>query len=705
MQARSLPVPFIRIVAQASSRGVDSTDVQWAAIDRERGRVFWLAAAAILPVLSYLLARAIALGPQSGPWAYWPINGLLCGLFFRRAYRDWAPIGVLAVVAQVAVIYMVRGDLAGGATIVGALSGLLQATIAALVLRWSSGDAGPFDRPRNLVWFVAVAVWLVPLAITPVSALLFARGFGISFASSWGPLFAGNSLSMLLFAPPIMCTWRQHETQSWSAGRMELATGQVAILALAVLIFAAPPFLLRYAVLPYAMFPLLAWSSLRCGPRWTSISVVGISTVAAWCTAHGSGPFAPDGAVLGDRVLQLQSYLALLAVTAMLLSALSEQRRSAFEGLALQVSIREGFLDGSEAVLLLKDLEGRTLIANRAYRELVQRQPPDVIGKSSHAFMSKPESSVVRAREVRVIESGEAVTFDETFTIEGLARQFVVTRFPVRDQGGTTRYLGVIAREVTLERRLSERLQRAQGVEMVGQLAAGVAHDLNNRLSTIVMSAALLSDAIPGTEDHAELIVGLENAAASAARLTRRLLSLGRAREQRRGEITVDDAIRELEPMLRVLVRGVVDLRMSLSAGTACVLGDPLTVEQVVLNLVANARDAITGDGTITLSTHVVPASALGVADSEGSGAAEWVRLRVADTGSGIDDAALRSLFEPFFSRKAEHGTGLGLYTTAMLVRMAEGHIHATSQPGEGTTFVVDLPISASSSSFPIHHE
>ena len=685
----------IGIVAQPSSAGVDSTDIQWVAIDRERGRAYWLAAAAILPAVSYLLARAIELGPHSGPWAYWPINGLLCGILFRRAYRDWAPIGTLAVMSQVGVIYLVRGDLAGGATVVGAVSGLLQAIFAALVLRWSAGDAGPFDKPRNLVWFVAVAVCLVPLAITPVSALLFAHRFGISFGSSWAALFVGNALSMLLFAPPVMGAWRrERETKPWRAGVKELVLGQVAIVALALAIFAAPPFLLSYAVLPYAMFPMLAWSSLRGGPLLTSLAVVGISTIAAWCTAHGTGPFALDGSMLGDRVLLLQTYLALLAVSAMLLSALSEQRRSAFERLALQISIREAFLDGSNAILLLKDLEGRLLIANRAYRELVQDAVVHAMDSSGHPFMSDAESAVVRARELRVIEAGASGTFDESFVIDGAARQFVVTRFPVRDQGGTARYLGVIAREVTLEQRLSDRLQRAQGVEMIGQLTAGVAHDLNNRLSTIVMSTALLKDAVRGTAEHGELIAHLESAASSAARLTRRLLSLGRPREPRHGVIAVDEALRELEPMLRVLVRGVGELRTSLGAGTARVVGDPLTIEQVVLNLVANARDAITGDGTITLSTAIVPASAVSAAHGQEGAADEWIRLCVADTGSGMDETALRSLFEPFFSTKAEHGTGLGLYTTAMLVRTAQGHIHATSQPGAGTTFVVDLPAS-----------
>ena len=122
-----------------------------------------------------------------------------------------------------------------------------------------------------------------------------------------------------------------------------------------------------------------------------------------------------------------------------------------------------------------------------------------------------------------------------------------------------------------------------------------------------------------------------------------------------------------------------------------------LAVEQIALNLVSNARDAISTEGSITVATSVVPAADVTAVESVRSAAAHWVRLRVSDTGHGMDDATLRSLFEPFFTTKGSAGTGLGLYTTSLLVREAGGVIRATSTVGAGTVFTVDLPLLAGS--------
>ncbi len=592
--------------------------------------------------------------------------------------------------------------LASGATVIGALAGLAQAALAALLLRRTTKIGGPLEDAGDLASFVGIAVCLVPLVTTLPSAVAYARAFQLSFAAAWTPLFAGDSLSMLLFAPPVMYGWREHRRSGpWCAQTPELLLGQAAILAVSLLSFARPPVLLQFVVVPYAMFPLLAWSAIRCGPRWTAFAILEISTVAAWCTARGTGPFATE-AVLADRVLQLQIYLAMLALTGILLSALSEQGRRAYEQLVLQVDIREGFLNGSDDILVLKDLDGRTVIANSAYARLVGRTREQLIGGSTRDFMSPAESALARERDGMVVARGHAITFDETIVF-GTPRHLVVTRFPVRDASDVIRYTGVVARDVTAERELTERLQRAQRVEMMGHLAAGVAHDLNNLLTSITLSAGLLKDTPDLSDGNREALDDLEEAGAQASRLTGRLLSLGRARLPQPVAIRVDDTIRELEPMLHVLVRGIVDLRIDLGAGTSCVVADPITIEQLVLNLVSNARDAVTEHGSISVTTEVVSAS--GAKHSSGtapddelpvatsSSASQWVRLCVTDTGIGMDEETLSSLFVPFFSTKGERGTGLGLYTTLLLVRQAGGEIHAKSERGTGSTFVVDLPI------------
>jgi signal transduction histidine kinase len=160
-------------------------------------------------------------------------------------------------------------------------------------------------------------------------------------------------------------------------------------------------------------------------------------------------------------------------------------------------------------------------------------------------------------------------------------------------------------------------------------------------------------------------------------------MALGRNREAPPDGVLVDALVRGLEPLLRALVRGNVDLEARPGAPAARVAADPTAIEQVVLNLVSNGRDAIQGDGRITLTTEVVE-----------RGGRPWVRVAVADNGAGMERETLERVFEPFFTTKAERGgTGIGLYTVAAIVEQAGGEITATSEPGVGTTFVVDLPV------------
>jgi signal transduction histidine kinase len=258
----------------------------------------------------------------------------------------------------------------------------------------------------------------------------------------------------------------------------------------------------------------------------------------------------------------------------------------------------------------------------------------------------------------------------------------VVTRFPVRDHTGVIRYIGMIARDDSMERELNSRLQGVQRVEILGRLAAGVAHDLNNLLTSVVGNTALLLEGARSEEDQ-QMLRDISQAGEGAARLTQRLLGLGRGSLIGQTEgVEVDGVLRELEPLLRVLVRSNVQLRLQPGAPGARVAVDPTAVGQIVLNLVSNARDAVPSDGTITVDTAEVPFAG-------GRG----VRLRVSDTGVGMDAETLERIFEPFFTTKDEScGSGIGLYTVDAIVRQAEGEIAAASTPGAGTVFTVDLP-------------
>jgi PAS domain S-box-containing protein len=643
----------------------------------------WAAFAALLAAASYLLARFIGLGPPAGPWAYWPIHGLLCGLLFRRPLREWAYIVAAAIASQVLTIFLVRGDLAGGATPFGAMAGAAQAMLGAWILRRTGQSESPLESPRVLAWFVAIGVAFAPLATSPFAAAAFSMGLGVPFRDVWGPLFVGNSLGMLLFAPLTMQRWR-YETvgHAWLAGTFEAIACLTALTVVTIAAFAGGPFWLQYVALPYAVFPLLAWSALRSGPRWTAVSIVTLATIAAWSTARGSGPFIESGRSVSNGIFHLEAYLAFVAFTGLLLSALTEQRRRSFVQTSLDEAIRKAFFESSSALIALKDVTGRYLMVNRAAEEAYRVPREGLIGREPADFLDRESARTVAAHDQRILERGEPLVFEETLGDGDRERRFLMTRFPIRDYTGAIRYLGMIGQDVTMERELSARLQRAQRVELVGQLAAGLAHDINNLLFVLVGNAEHLRELGDRTAEEREIIQEMTNAGAQATRLTARLLALGKRQPLVKALVNVDETLRELTPLLRALVHGGLDLTISLDATGATVLTDPTAIEQIVLNLVSNARDAIHGDGHITIASKVTGTEA------------RMLRLLVTDTGSGMDAATIARVYEPFFTTKGDaRGTGLGLYTTAMLVQQAGGTIEVESAPGEGTTFTVELPV------------
>jgi signal transduction histidine kinase/CheY-like chemotaxis protein len=239
--------------------------------------------------------------------------------------------------------------------------------------------------------------------------------------------------------------------------------------------------------------------------------------------------------------------------------------------------------------------------------------------------------------------------------------------------------------------RLEEQLRHAQKMEAVGQLAGGIAHDFNNLLTAILSFARFvrhdLGEAHPSRPDVDEILASAER----AATLTRQLLAFSRRQVLEPRVLDLGETVRGVEKMLRRLIGEDVVLETRIAPGTGAVLADPGHVEQVILNLAVNARDAMPGGGRLVIE----------VADADASAAAgegelppgPLVRLSLHDTGVGIDEATLTRIFEPFFTTKpAGKGTGLGLSTVYGIVIQSGGAIRVKSAPGEGSTFSIYLP-------------
>ena len=264
---------------------------------------------------------------------------------------------------------------------------------------------------------------------------------------------------------------------------------------------------------------------------------------------------------------------------------------------------------------------------------------------------------------------------------------------PVRAPDGTIECFEFIVDDVTEQRALEDRLRQTQKMEAVGRLAGGIAHDFNNLLTAILGSVDFLRRALgPEHPEHAET-EEIQKAAVRAADLTRQLLAFSRQQVLAPKVLDVDALVTNLEKMLRRLIGEDVELRFVAKASRAAVLADPGQLEQVIVNLVVNARDAMPRGGKLTIETAIVDLDA-GYAWEHGTvEPGRYVMLAVTDTGVGIDRAAQARLFEPFFTTKEfGKGTGLGLATVYGIVKQSGGYIWVYSEPGQGATFKVYLP-------------
>ena len=247
-----------------------------------------------------------------------------------------------------------------------------------------------------------------------------------------------------------------------------------------------------------------------------------------------------------------------------------------------------------------------------------------------------------------------------------------------------------------------EQLAQAQRLESLGQLAGGVAHDFNNLLAVILNYTAFAAEELAAVteSDWAERcesargdLEQISRAGQRAAGLTRQLLAFARREVVQPRVLDLDTVITAVEEMLRRTLGEHVELVTSLAGDLQPVLADPGQLEQVLVNLAVNARDAMPGGGTLTMDTSNITVDAESIAGGSKAPPGQNVRLRVSDTGTGMPPDVIEHAFEPFFTTKKDGGgTGLGLATVYGILTQADGHIHIYSDPGGGTTFSIMLP-------------
>ena len=273
---------------------------------------------------------------------------------------------------------------------------------------------------------------------------------------------------------------------------------------------------------------------------------------------------------------------------------------------------------------------------------------------------------------------------------------------------GQRRSLVLNTRNITERVRLEQQLRQAQKLEAVGRLAGGIAHDFNNILAAIIAHAHLVRDGLPPDDERSRDLLEIEQTAQRGAVLTRRLLSFSRPEAGEQHAQLLGAVLKGMEPMLRRLLVGQVEMALDLGEEDIWVRTAEGQIEQILMNLAINARDAMPAGGVVHISTRLRVVRPGDTAKSGYSGVlpGRWAELLVRDAGEGMDANTLANLFEPFFTTKASGlGTGLGLTTVRGIVRSLSGHVQAESALGDGTTMRVLIPaaMTGTAPALPVH--
>jgi len=360
----------------------------------------------------------------------------------------------------------------------------------------------------------------------------------------------------------------------------------------------------------------------------------------------------------------------------------------------------QGVLHHSPLLITEIDLDGRYLLINKAACDVFGVPAEAIVGKSCFDLLGPEATRDFQQRMDTVIQTRAPLQVEDRFTLHDGDHFYSTIIFPRFGPDGTITSIGGIAHDNTERVRadaeratLEAQLRQAQKMEAVGRLAGGVAHDFNNMLGVILGNAEIaLAQLGPDDPLHDDL-AAIAQAANRSAALTNQLLAFARKQAIAPKVLDINDTVADMIGMLRRLISEDIDLRWKPGEVSWPVLIDPAQIDQLLVNLVLNARDAIVGHGTIAIESGAASFDEETSRTRFDVHAGDYVRISVSDTGCGMDQNTLSQLFEPFFTTKPQgKGTGLGLAMVHGIVSQNNGFINVYSEPGAGSAFNIYLP-------------
>jgi PAS domain S-box-containing protein len=408
--------------------------------------------------------------------------------------------------------------------------------------------------------------------------------------------------------------------------------------------------------------------------RWTG-RVLLPSGEVNWIEGASRPARQPDGRVIWDGIVM----------------DVSERLQAAQRLEASEQRYRSLFDHHPDAVYVL-DPNGVFVSANPACTALSGYRPEELVGHPFEPIVAPDQLEAVTAHFRAALE-GKARSFTTAIRHRSGRRvEIEVTNVPMMVADQITGVFG-IARDLTATRELEAQLRQAQKMEAVGRLAGGVAHDFNNLLTVITSCSRFVAERVRGDPVASADVDAVLSAAARAADLTRQLLAFGRQQMLQPRRLDVNEQFARVAGMLRRVIGEDISVITELDADLWPATADPGQLEQVLMNLAVNARDAMPGGGTLRFQTANVAADWLEAHPHAGLQPDRYVSFAVEDSGTGIDASVLPNIFDPFFTTKGPGlGSGLGLPMVYGIIEQSGGHIYVDSTPGLGSRFTVLLP-------------
>ena len=385
---------------------------------------------------------------------------------------------------------------------------------------------------------------------------------------------------------------------------------------------------------------------------------------------------------LESKVVQLQAEIAARG-------RVEEELRQANASL-------DSVIENIPNMIFLKDAESLRLVrVNRAGEELLGRPRTELLGNCDHDLFPKEQADFFTQKDREVLQARALLDIPEEplQTNDKGVRILHTRKVPILNAEGEPEFLLGISEDVTEVLQLKEQLLASQRMEAIGRLAGGVAHDFNNLLTVILNCTRFAIEETDADDRRLADLEAVMGAGERAAALTRQLLAFSRKQVLEPGVLDVNQIVTDLEKMLRRLIGEDIGVALVLASDLGPVRADPGQIEQAIMNLVVNARDAMPDGGTLTIETANVDIDGEYAVRHLGLTPGPHVLLAISDTGCGMEAATRQRLFEPFFTTKAKgKGTGLGLSTVYGIVKQSGGDVLVYSEPGKGTTFKVYLP-------------